>query len=59
MENDTLKTMKDDVINIRVSKELKKALQDISDKEYLPISRVVLRALLEKYPDLLDIVTKG
>lgn len=60
MQNDILTTMKKEAwIQLRISKELQKALQDISQREGLPITRVVLSALAKQYPELVDIILKN
>lgn len=57
--NDRMSLVKDDVLTIRINEELKLALQEVARQEHLPVSRVVLRALMKVYPELTDIITKN
>ena len=58
MKNDILIPMDRTVINIKISGELKEALQEISEREGLPVSKLVLTSLAVKYPELVDLIIK-
>jgi uncharacterized protein (DUF1778 family) len=59
MNNDTMQTMqKDAFIQVKISKELQKALQELAQVQGLPVSKLVLTSLAEKYPELVPIILK-
>lgn len=50
---------KDAWIQLRISRELQKALQEIAKAEGVPVTRLVLKALAKQYPELVDIIIKN
>ncbi len=58
MTNDTIIKMKEVYIQVRITKELQAKLQEISDREGLPVTKMVLTSLAQKYPELVDIILK-
>lgn len=59
MVNDILPTMqKEAFIQVKISKDLQLALQELSRREGLPVSKLVLTSLAEKYPELIPIILK-
>lgn len=49
---------KDAFIQVKISKELQKALQELAQVQGLPVSKLVLTSLAEKYPELVPIILK-
>lgn len=45
-------------INLRLSAELKNAIQDIARQEGLPVSKLILVSLAKQYPELNDLILK-
>lgn len=58
MKNDILVQMEKIGINIKMSPELRQALQEIAQREGLPVSKLVLTSLAEKYPELVPLILK-
>lgn len=58
MKNDILVQMEKIGINIKMSPELRNALQEIAQREGLPVSKLVLTSLAEKYPELVPLILK-
>lgn len=58
MKNDIIATMEKIGINIKMTPELREALQDIAKREGIPVSKVVLVSLAEKYPELVPLIIK-
>lgn len=45
-------------LNIRLSNELRIAIQELADKENIPVSKLVLVSLAKQYPELNDLVLR-
>ena len=58
MPNDMIMQMDKTVVNIKMSEELKMALQEIAIREGLPVSKLILTSLAEKYPELVSLILK-
>ena len=58
MKNDIVISMDKTAITIRMSEELRLALQEVATREGLPVSKLVLTSLAEKYPELVPIILK-
>lgn len=57
--NSTITTMeKRNQLNIRLSNELRIAIQELADKENIPVSKLVLVSLAKQYPELNDLVLR-
>ena len=46
------------LLTIKMTPDLKEKLQQIADREGLPVSKVVLGALASKYPELVDKIVR-
>jgi len=58
MKNDILVQMERTLITIKISRELHTKLSEIAQREGLPVSKLVLTSLAEKYPELVPIILK-
>lgn len=58
MKNDIVISMDKTAITLRISEELRLALQDVGAREGLPVSKVILTALAEKYPELVPLIIR-
>lgn len=58
MKNDIVVSMDKTAITLRISEELRLALQDVGAREGLPVSKVILTALAEKYPELVPLIIR-
>lgn len=56
--NSTITNMERIAINIRVSNELREALNDLARRENVSVSKLVLVSLAKQYPELNDLVLK-
>lgn len=56
--NSTITTMDKIQLNIKVTPVLKDKIQDIAQRENAPVSKIILSALANKYPELLDDILK-
>lgn len=58
MNNGIVISMDKTAITIRMSEELRLALQEVATREGLPVSKLVLTSLAEKYPELVPLILK-
>lgn len=58
MNNGIVISMDKTAITIRMSEELLLALQEVATREGLPVSKLVLTSLAEKYPELVPLILK-
>lgn len=56
--NSTITNMERIAINIRVSNELREALNNLARRENVSVSKLVLVSLAKQYPELNDLVLK-
>ncbi len=56
--NSTIVSMEKIQLNIKVTPVLKDKIQDIAHRENAPVSKIILSALANKYPELLDDILK-
>lgn len=56
--SDTLTAMDKLLLTIKITPGLKDKLQDIAEREHLPVSKVVLGSLASKYPELVDEIVR-
>ena len=54
----TITSMDRIAINLRLSAELRDALQALAKREGIPVTKLIMVALAKQYPELNDIILK-